>query len=78
VLSVLIFRSSSSKDSIIYANIEISKFYVTIQSEYNEGKCEIPFNESSLSALSVGKKSKFDKTMVYVLGYIQIHLFLKH
>lgn len=39
---------SASKDSIIYANMDTSKFSITIQSEYNESKCDIPFDESSI------------------------------
>jgi hypothetical protein len=60
---------TSSKDSIIYANTETSKFYITRQSEHNGSKCEIPFTESSICGISVGKDQDFTKQWFIYWGF---------
>jgi hypothetical protein len=60
---------TSSSDSIIYANIETSKFYVTTQSEHNGSKCEIPFNESSVCGVSVSKNQNWTKQWFVYWGF---------
>jgi len=60
---------TSSKDSIIYTNVETSKFYVTRQTEHNGSKCEIPFNESSICGISVGKEQNLAKQWFVYWGF---------
>ncbi|CAF4364829.1 unnamed protein product, partial [Adineta steineri] len=60
---------SSSKDSIIYANIETSKFYVTVQSEDSGSKCEIPFNEPFVCGVSIGKYQDSTKQWFIFWGF---------
>ncbi|CAF4433418.1 unnamed protein product, partial [Adineta steineri] len=60
---------SSSKDSIIYANIETSKFYVTVQSEHSGSKCEIPFNEPFVCGVSIGKYQDSTKQWFIYWGF---------
>ena len=60
---------TASGDSIIYANIEVSKFYITRQAEHNGSKCEIPFNESSICGISVGKNQNLTKQWFVYWGY---------
>ncbi|CAF3826863.1 unnamed protein product [Adineta steineri] len=60
---------SSSKDSIIYANIETSKFYVTVQSEDSGSKCEIPFNEPFVCGVSIGKYQDSTKQWFIYWGF---------
>jgi hypothetical protein len=60
---------TSSKDSIIYTNVETSKFYITRQAEHNGSKCEIPFNESSICGISVGKEQNLAKQWFVYWGF---------
>jgi len=45
----------ASHDSIIYANVETSKFYITTQKDHNDTRFEIPFRESIVCGLAVDK-----------------------
>jgi hypothetical protein len=63
---------SSSKDTIIYANMDTLKFYVRIQSENNGSKCEIPFNETSICGLSIGKNQNSTKQLFTHYSYDDI------
>lgn len=60
---------TSSKDSIIYTNVETSKFYITRQTEHNGSKCEIPFSESSICGISIGKNQNITKQWFIYWGY---------
>jgi len=60
---------ASSKDSIIYTNVQTSKFYVTRQAQHNGSKCEIPFNETSICGISVGKDQNFTTQWFIYWGF---------
>ena len=60
---------TTSEDSIIYANVQTSKFYITRQEEHNGTKCDIPFNETSICGISMGKNQNLAKQWFVYWGF---------
>ncbi|UJR23998.1 hypothetical protein I4U23_026964 [Adineta vaga] len=60
---------SSSQDTIIYTNSETSKFSITVQSEHNGSRCEIPFNNSIICGISIGKEQNWTKQWFIYWGF---------